>query len=150
MSQLNTYEQLHKVAEHQENLAIKAMTDLVENFDIVKSDISDFFFNLIDNYRFFLSTLSSEQMVIVFNLLGYMLLMSTLSTIVSILIGDQIINNLNLEKNYPKLAKYIKYKQTLNKYSLRFNIVFFYFLLILLMSVNIFMFFFDARAQYFL
>ena len=92
--------------------------------------------------EFFLGTLSSEQMVIVFNLIGYMLLMSTLSSIVSLLIGDQLINSLNLVTKFPKLAKYIKFKQTLNKHSLRYNIVLFYILLILLMSVNIFMFFF--------
>jgi len=82
-------------------------------------------------------------MVIVFNLIGYMLLMSTLSSIVSLLIGDQLINSLNLETKFSKLAKYIKFKKTLNKHSLSYNIVLFYILLILLMSVNIFMFFFE-------
>src|ERR1700735_2420101 len=79
-------------------------------------------------------------MVIVFNIIGYIALMSSLTSLVSLLIGDQIIKPLNLETKYPKLAKYIKFKQTVNKHSLMFNI--FYTLLLILIFVIIFMFFF--------
>ena len=101
------------------------------------------FNNLIDNYKEFLSSLSSEQMVIVFNILGYIMLLFTLTSITTLLIGDQLIKILELEIKYPSLANYIKLKQTLNKHYLRFYIVLFYILLFLLISVNIFMFFFE-------
>ena len=47
-------------------------------------------------------------MVIVFNIIGYITLLFTLTYITTLLIGDQLINILKLEIIYPKLAKYIK------------------------------------------
>jgi hypothetical protein len=133
---------MSNTAVKQQELAVKELQSLsnINDPNIVKSDL---FNNLIDSYKDFLSTLTSEQMVIVFNIIGYISLLITLSSITSILLGDQIINLLKLESKYPKLAKYIKFKQTLNKYYLRFYIILFYILILLLISVNIFMFSFE-------
>jgi hypothetical protein len=133
---------MYNNAVKQQELAIKEIQTLSNTNDpnIVKSDLSGLFNNLIDNYKDFLSTLTSEQMVIVFNIIGYISLLITLTSITTLLLGDKIINILKLEIRYPKLAKYIKFKQTLNKYYLRFYIVLFYILILLLISVNIFMF----------
>ena len=132
----------------QQELDIKELQTLsnINDPNIVKSDLADLFNNLIDNYKDFLNTLTSEQTVIVFNIIGYVSLLITLSSITTILLGDKIINLLKLEIRYPKLAKYIKFKQTLNKYYLRFYIVLFYILILLLISINIFMF----SLEYFL
>jgi len=62
------------------------------------------------------------------------------TTITFLLIGDQLINYFELESKYPKFAKYIHFKLTLRKYYLRFYIFSFYLTLIVLISVNIFMF----------
>lgn len=108
-------------------------------------------------------------MVILFNFIGYIAVMSALTSLVFLLFGDQLIKSLNLDTKYPKLAKYIKHrqgaasplglprvgqpeshlglegvrKQTINKNSLMFNIFLFYTLLIILISFNIFMFFLE-------
>jgi hypothetical protein len=136
---------MYKNAIKQQELDIKELQTLsnINDPNIVKSDLADLFNNLIDNYKDFLSTLTSEQTVIVFNIIGYISLLITLSSITTILLGDKIINLLKLEIRYPKLAKYIKFKQTLNKYYLMFYIVLFYILILLLISVNIFMFSFE-------
>jgi hypothetical protein len=136
---------MSNIAVKQQELDIKELQTLsnINDPNNVKSDLSDLFNSLIDNYKDFLSTLTSEQMVIVFNIIGYISLLITLSSITYILLGDQIINILKLESKYPKLAKYIKFKQTLNKYYLRFYIILFYILILLLISVNIFMFSFE-------
>jgi len=111
--------------------------------DIHKSSFSDLFYNLIDNYRGFLDVLSSEQMVIMMNLFGYVSLTGVVTSIITVLMGDHIIKYLKLETKYPQAAKYIRYKQTINKLYLSFNIVSFYFLIILFISLNIFMFLYD-------
>jgi len=136
---------MYKNAIKQQELDIKELQTLsnINDPNIVKSDLADLFNNLIDNYKDFLSTLTSEQTVIVFNIIGYISLLITLTSITTILLGDKIINLLKLEIRYPKLAKYIKFKQTLNKYYLMFYIVLFYILILLLISVNIFMFSFE-------
>jgi hypothetical protein len=117
-SNLKYYEEMYKNAVKQQELAIKDIQSLSNTNDpnIVKSDLSDLFNNLIDNINGFLSTLSSDQLVIVFNLSGYIMLFFTVTSITTILIGDQLINIFKLEIRYPKLAKYIKFKQTLNKH----------------------------------
>lgn len=144
-SNLKYYGEMYKNAVKQPELDIKELQSLseVNDLNIVKSDLSELFNNLIDNYREFLNTLSSDQMVIIFNISGYIMLLFTLTSITTILVGDQIINIFKLEIRYPKLAKYIKLKQTLNKHYLRFYIVLFYILILSLISVNIYMFLFE-------
>jgi hypothetical protein len=141
----NLYKGMYEEAVKKQEAAIKEIQALsnTNDPDILKSDLSELFNNFIDNYRDFLSTLSSEQMVIVFNIIGYFTLLMILTSITTLLIGDQLINILKLETKYPKIAKYIKFKQTLNKYYLRFYIVLFYILLFILISVNIFFFSYD-------
>jgi hypothetical protein len=121
---------------------LQALTN-TNNPEILKSGFSDLFYNPIDNIRDFIGILSSEQLVFLFNLLGYVQLFLIMTTILTILIGDHLINYLKLETKYPKIAKYIKFKQTINKLYLNFYIVYFYFILILIICVNIFMFSYD-------
>lgn len=151
-SKLKFYKEMYDQEIKKQDICIKEMKSLsnTNDPDIVKSDLSEVFNNIIDNYREFLSTLTSEQMVIVFNILGYIILLITLTNITTLLIGDQLINFLKLESKYPKLAKYIKLKQILNKHYLRFYIVIFYILLLLLISINIFMFSFDYIYKFFI
>jgi intracellular sulfur oxidation DsrE/DsrF family protein len=145
----NYYREMYQSAVKQQEADIKEIQSLstIEDPNIVKSDLSELFNNFIDNISNFLSTLTSEQLVIVFNIMGYTMLLSTLNSITIILLGDQIINWLNLEIKYPKLAKFIKFKQILNKHSLRFNIVFFYLLILSLISINLYMFLYDYLLQ---
>jgi hypothetical protein len=140
---------MFKSAVKQQEADIKEIQSLstIEDPNIVKSDLSELFNNFIDNISNFLSTLTSEQLVIVFNISGYTMLLSTLNSITIILLGDQIINWLKLEIKYPKLAKFIKFKQILNKHSLRFNIVLFYIFILSLISINLYMFLYDYFLQ---
>jgi len=140
---------MFKSALKQQEADIKEIQSLstIEDPNIVRSDLSELFNNFIDNISNFLSTLTSEQLVIVFNISGYTMLLSTLNSITIILLGDQIINWLKLEIKYPKLAKFIKFKQILNKHSLRFNIVLFYIFILSLISINLYMFLYDYLLQ---
>ena len=125
--------------------------------NIVKSSFFDLFYNLTDSYRDYLSVLTSEQLVILFNLIGYVSLTMIMTSITILLIGDHLIKIFNLETKYPKLADYIKYKQTINRIYLSFYISFFFTLIIdhwsliidhwslitVLITINIFMFTYD-------
>lgn len=144
-SHLDYYQQCYKSAVIKQNAATEEMNNLsgYNDLDITKSDLSELFNHLtdfIDGYREYITTCSSEQLVILFNLCGYSLLFMLLNSITFLLIGDQLINYFELESKYPKLAKYIQFQLTLRKYSLRFYIVSFYLTLIGLISVNLFMF----------
>lgn len=136
---------MHERALQKQNENIKELQTLsnTDDLEILKTGLSDLFYNLLDSYRDFLNILSSEQLVILFNLTGYVSLIMIMTNITTLLIGDQLINYFKLETKYPKIAFYIKYKQTINKLYFNFYISYFYSLIILIIFVNIFMFTFD-------
>lgn len=153
-SNLEIYTKMYDDAIKKQEIAIKEFKslsntndpDIVNSYILLPDDKKqglELFNNLVDSYREFLSGLSSDQLVNVFNIIGYVTLLMILTDITILLIGEQLIKNLKLETKYPKLAKYIKLKQTLNKHYLRFYIVLFYILILFLISVNIYMFFFQ-------
>lgn len=114
--------------------------------DILKSDLSDFFINLVNICRDYIDILSSEQKVILFNLCGYTILVMVVTSITLMIIGQDLINYYQLEFKYPKLAEYINLQLTLRQYYLKFYIVYFYFLVLVLISCNVFMFTYDYFA----
>ena len=65
---------------------------------------------------------------------------STLFSICIILLSDSLINRLNLDAKWPKLAKILKVRARLNKAYLRFYIVMLIILILINLGVNIYMF----------
>lgn len=100
--------------------------------EIFKSDFSELFNNLTEILRDYLSIFSSEQLAILFNLSGYMFIVMLLTTITLLLIGDDLINYFQVELKYPKIAKYIQFQLRLRQYSLRFYIVYLYFVILII------------------
>ena len=144
-SNLNYFQECYRSARIKQQAANEELKNLssYNDPDIIKSDLSEIFNHLtdfIDWYREYINNCSPEQMVILFNLCGYSILIMILTSITILLIGDQLIKYFELESKYPKLAKYINFQLTLRQYYLRFYIVSFYFMLLVLISVNIFMF----------
>ena len=116
------------------NSSVKGLQDIINNSDI-SSYISDF----LDNFRKFVDLLNLEQLVALFNIIGYVTILFTLFSITTLLIGDYLIDNFKLEIRFPKLAKLIRIKQILNKHSLFFNIIMFYVIVITFIIMNIYM-----------
>jgi hypothetical protein len=126
------------------NLGLFEDRDPIESDpEIVNSDFSELYLKFIDTIKDYLNVLSSEQLVIVFNLCGYTILMMLLTSITTIVIGQDLINYFGLEIKYPKLATYIRFQLKLRKYYLMVYIAYFYLMLLILISVNIFMFSLD-------
>jgi hypothetical protein len=126
------------------NLIVKKdsnVNELLEkiNSNVNKSDISSFLSDIIEKYQSILSHLTLEQKVALFNIFGFIMVLFTLINITTILIGDYLIDTLKLENKYPKITKYIRIKQTLNKGYLTFYIVLFYIITILFILCNIYM-----------
>nr|YP_010130255.1 hypothetical protein KQ422_mgp043 [Clavaria fumosa]QPZ51157.1 hypothetical protein [Clavaria fumosa] len=86
-----------------------------------------------------LATLSSEQLGCLTNLLGFIMILGGMVTITLILFGEYLINYFKLDQRYPKLVKYIKLRQTFNKYYLIINIIIIYLILILYIVLNFYM-----------
>lgn len=108
---------------------------------IYPDNILGTFADIFNNYKQFLKTLNSEQLACLTNALALFTILMVLISITSTLFGDYILNILNLESKFPKLARYIKYRKTINKYYLIFNFIFLYLWVIFYLLVNIVMFF---------
>jgi len=116
------------------------LKELQNSIDSVnKSDIFSSISDLIEKYQSILNNLSLEQLVALFNIICNFMFLTTLTSIGILLVGDYLIKNLNLETKYPKIYKFIKIKEKLNKHYLIFYIVFFYLLIILCLIGNIYM-----------
>ena len=111
--------------------------------DVLKSDLSEYFTNLIEILKDYISILSSEQLVILFNLSGYVLLFMIFTSITILLIGNDLINYYQLEFKFPKLAKYIQFQLRLRNLYLKLYILYLYFVILIFFSINIFMFFYN-------
>jgi hypothetical protein len=141
-SRLKHYTEMRENALQKQGENIKDLQDLSDP-DIRRSSFGELFYNLLDNYRGFMDIFSSEQMVIILNILGYTSLTGIITNIAIVIMGDRLIDVLKLESKYPKLANYIRYKQTIKKLYVSFYIGYFYFLIILMISLNLFMFLYD-------
>jgi hypothetical protein len=80
--------------------------------EVGKAMIGGFFLTFVVGYRELLSVLSSEQLSIIVNISGSFMILNFASTLVFIVLGDELIYYFNLESKYPRLARYIRYKKT--------------------------------------
>jgi hypothetical protein len=90
-----------ELAKVQEIAEIKSKSLLEDIKEIRKSDSFDWFWDLIDNYKHFLDTLSLDQKVAILNLLGYYMIFNLAVSIAFILGVNHLIQLLNLEAKYP-------------------------------------------------
>lgn len=117
---------------------VEGHVDSTENMsDINESNVLGSFTELMDAIKNELSNLSSEQLACLFNSIGFFMIFTAFSSIIIILFGEYLINKLKLETRFPRLAKYIKIRQTLNKYYLFFNILLIYLIIIIFIFINI-------------
>jgi hypothetical protein len=125
------------------NLIIKKDSNVNELLDkinsiINKSDISSYLSDIVEKYQSILSNLNLDQMVALFNIFGFFMILVTIFNLTTVLIGDYLIDNLKLENKYPKLTKYIKFKQNLNKGYLTFYYLILYIITISFILCNIY------------
>jgi hypothetical protein len=116
------------------NNSIKELQDISN-----KSDMFSYLNDLLDIYRNFTYQLDLPQLVALVNIIGYVTILSTLFSITILLIGDYLIDKLKLEIKYPKLARFIRLKQTLNKGYLIFYLTFLYIISVAFIIGNIYM-----------
>jgi hypothetical protein len=128
------------------NLIVKKdenVNELLDNINSIinNSDLSSYLSDIMEKYNSILSTLSLDQTVALFNILGFFMILVTIFNLTTVFIGDYLIDRLKLENKYPKLTKYIKFKQNLNKGYLTFYYVILYIITIIFILCNIYMIF---------
>ena len=108
---------LSKVGESSSNPLSKVHVD--DNTPIKSS-----FMWPIDHLLELWSNLAPIQMYAIMHLISFSALINSTITLLSIYLGDYIIDRYNLAMNYPRIYKIIKFRSKFNKYLLYSNIIY--------------------------
>ena len=93
--------------------------DLFSNKKNKLSDESSILDNILDyiqSYSDFLQNLTFEQQIILFNFLCSILVLSYIVSILIIFYSNYLIERFDLEKRYPRIAVYLRYRAKFQKY----------------------------------
>lgn len=78
---------------------------------------------LIDSFNHFLSQLSIDEIVNVINITSSLFILACVFSIFVSFSGNYIIDKLELIRKYPKIAKFIQWRVTFNKYYMLLNLL---------------------------
>ena len=121
---------------------IEILNKAVELFN--KKDGSyyiDSIFQFIQSYNNIITQLDLIHQVALLNILGTFSLIFILFSILIIFCGDYLIQRFELEMKYPKLAKWIQLRRKIKNYSLLWNLFLASTIIIIILIVNISVFF---------
>lgn len=96
----------------------------------------NYFSNLINDFNNYLSNLSLTEICLVINITSSILILTCLVTIIFAVYGNYIITKFSLEKKYPKLAKIINVRYTLQHTYIFFNASLIVVTLIIMIIIN--------------
>lgn len=120
---------------------METTSNVVNLPEMKKSNLFGYLSEMKESIESFLATLSTEQLGCISNLMGLVKIFGGMLSITTILFSQYFIDSFKLEERFPKLAKYLKFRQTIDKYYLIFNFVLIYLILILYVALNVFMFY---------
>jgi hypothetical protein len=109
--------------------------------EIRKSDTFSWVWELMDNYKHFLDTLSLDQKVAIMNLFGYYMIFNLSVSVAFILGANHFIERWNLDTKYPWLTKFLKVRAKVNSVYLKINIFFYFAVLFTYASINLYILF---------
>jgi small-conductance mechanosensitive channel len=97
---------------------------LDEAVDNVKnSSFFEYFNTIYENYLNYLSSLTPDKIVAMFNIIMNGLIFSSFFTILSILLSEQMINRFSFLEKYPKILKLLRVRNYVNKKINKFYLV---------------------------
>lgn len=129
-------------SEYNENQKNQSYKKLNDSFDELKKlDISDYFISLYDKYSEFLDSLSADKIVCLFNILIEGLILSSFISVLSIMLSENIINQIVFLEKYPRILKLLRLRNVINKKVSKFYLLMHFILIISGILGNIYMFF---------
>ena len=105
-----------------------------------KDNFLDNLDQLINNYKEFLSNLDLNQLCQLLTITSSSVILICLLNIIIIYFANRIIDTLNLEIRFPKLAKFLKLRKMYQNFYIYLNFLIILFFLILILYVNIYTF----------
>lgn len=149
----NNATMIEEVKRESIDIADKISTELSEftksiapNIDGISKGSSDvensskFISDSLERFQNYLSSLSTVEQGAIASILFSISIYYCATSIATLYYGDRIIIYFKLEEKYPRLARWIKYRRTLQHYSIGFNLVLLYFIAGYVAYVNILIF----------
>ena len=97
---IDTLEKANKILEEINDLLTLDGNNFVNQFNF-----------LLSKFKEFLSTLDVEQLAAVVNIIGYIIIISSLIGIAAVLYGEFLIQYFKIEEKFPKLSAFIKIRR---------------------------------------
>jgi hypothetical protein len=114
--------------------------DILEQITRGGHNFMDSFYKFIENFNNWLASLDYAQNIAFINLSGIFVIMVTLISIIFIFYGNKILDYLNLEQRYPKIAKLILLRRKFQQYYLLWDIFLITIILIAMFLMNLTLF----------
>jgi hypothetical protein len=134
-NQINQLYQQNKIQDITEKIKIIAK-NIYESKNYLISNI----WEQVENINQWLSSITYEQNIAFTNLSGTFLIFVTILSIIGIFYGDKLLNYLNLEERYPKIAKYITLRRKFQQFYLLINILIILVVTIIMFVMNLTLF----------
>ena len=111
-------------SESNKNNRDKSLEKMNEAFDEIKKlDISEYIVQIYNYYSDYLDSLNPDKIVCLFNIIADGLMLSSFVTVLNIMLSENIINKITFLEKYPRILKWIKFKNNFNKKVIKFYLI---------------------------
>jgi hypothetical protein len=122
----------------------RAKQKLDQSYEEVKELKESSFFEYINsiynNYSEYLETLTPEKIICVFNIIVGGIILSSYTSVLSIMLSDNVINRIKFLDRFPRLLTILKFRNTINKKIAKFYLILHLVLILWGILCNIYMF----------
>jgi hypothetical protein len=134
-----TNEQLDVIKEQNKNL-LENIQEIANSKSDGSSTSSNYISNYFDSFQKFFDSLNFEQTLAITHISGSVFILISLISIAMILYGDFIIKYFNIEKKYPKIARFVQYRRKVKNIEIIITLILILIVLLTIIYINILIF----------
>lgn len=128
------YMQMYREAVEKVDQNLERINDIISNSKInLISDID----KLITEYKEYIATLNLEQLCHLITITSTCFILICFFNVIVFMYADKLIDYFNLELRFPKIARIIRFRKNLNKFSIFTNLLLIFIALLFILHVNL-------------
>ena len=132
------YMQMYRDAMEKADKKMETIHDIISNSKInLISEID----KLITEYKEYIATLNLEQLCHLITITSTCFILICFLNVIVLMYADKLIDYFNLELKFPKIARIIRIRKNLNKFSIFTNLLLIFIVLLFILYVNLITFF---------
>jgi hypothetical protein len=103
---------------------IKNLEDTISKLETISKDISNKFLDgYFQNFQDFINTLNVIELGALLHIICNFIILFSLFNILTTILGLKIIEYFDLENKFPRIAKFLKFRASLQKFNITINII---------------------------